>query len=288
MQSNPTSLAAPPRHVPLSLRILNFFNAPAQFGWIFFGFGMIFFWAFALNGDYSFINFRGPLASGKGRVTSVVDTSASENKSRVRASHYEYSVAGKTLSGTSYSTGAAPAEGDEVTVEYSPDNPGRSRIAGMRRAMFGPGVSIVSLFPFIGLVVLVPTTLLGIKRNRLLREGMLAMGTLTNKEPTNMTVNKRPVYKLTFDFAARDGRRYEAIARTSLTERLEDEAQEPLLYDPSNPAKAYLLDEAPARPQFEMNGELRGRPAAALASLVFPVLVIGGHGLVVLFKLGVL
>ena len=287
MQSLPTTLAPPPRHVPVSLRVLNFFNGAAQLGWLVFGFGLMFFWFFAANGDYSFVTFRGPHATAKGRVTSVADTGASENKRRVRANHYEYAAAGMTLTGTSYSTGEAVTEGQEVTIEYDAAHPARSRIAGLRRALFGPFVSFVAIFPAVGLLILIPSTVMGVRRNRLLREGMLAMGVLANKEPTNMTVNKRPVYKLTFAFTARDGRKYEAEARTSETARLEDEATEPLLYDPSEPSRAYVLDEAPARPEFEMNGELRGRPAAALASLVFPAIVIAGHGTYILFKLGV-
>jgi hypothetical protein len=103
-----------------------------------------------------------------------------------------------------------------------------------------------------------------------------------------MTVNKRRVYELTFSFTSRDGRRCEAKTRTSITERLEDESQEPLLYDPHNPEIAYVLDEAPARPQFEMNGELQGRGLVALGWLVLPLLVVLGHGYVALLKLGLL
>src|SRR6185436_13876998 len=99
------------------------------------------------------------------------------------------------------------------------------------------------------------------------------------------TVNDRPVWKLTFEYVARDGQRHEATASTTDTARLEDEAQEPLLYDPARPSVAYVLDEAPARPQFESNGDLRGRPLPGLLSAIIPGLVIFCNLLVLAYKM---
>ena len=277
-------LMPPPRPVPLSLRIVNMFNVVAQIAWFVFGFGMIFFWAFCGSADYSFLTFRGPHEQTTGKITSIRETGASENRQRISEVHYQFSLAGEGFQGTSYTTGGAGSEGDEVTIEYSAKDPMKSRIAGMRRGMFGPAVLFVAIFPLIGLAILIPSTVMGLKRNRLLREGMLAMGTLKSKEATNMTVNKRRVFELRFDFTARDGQQHEAVARTSDTARLEDEAQEPLLYDPNEPSRAYLLDEAPARPQVEMNGELRGRTGAAIGSLIVPVLMISVQALIIYFK----
>jgi hypothetical protein len=281
-------LASAPRRVPLSLQIVNFFNVIAQVGWLIFGFGMIFFWAFVLNADFSFVNFRAPYGTVEGKVTRVDETGASVNRSKVRANHYQYSVDGNFLEGVSYSTGESVSPEETVEIEFALGNPARSRIAGQRRALFGPGVTFVSLFPLIGLAILVPATISGIKRNRLLREGLLVTGTLKSKSRTNVTINNRPLYELIFEFTARDGRRHEAKARTTVTERLEDEAQEPLLYDPADPTRAYVLDEAPARPEIEMNGDLRGRPAAAVRSLILPTLMIAAHGAVLLIKMGML
>jgi hypothetical protein len=274
-----------PRRVPLSLQIVNFFNGFSQIGWLVFGFGMIFFWVFALNGDFSFSTFRGAHETVDGRVTSVNNTGASVNRVNVKANHYEYSVAGTLLSGTSYSNGERVSPGESVTVEYDEDHPSRSRIEGMRRAMFGPGVAMVSLFPLIGLLMLIPATLTGMKRNRLLREGIFTTGKLISKEPTNVTINHRPLFELRFEFTARDGRRFEAKARTTDTRRLEDEAQEALLYDPNDPSRAYVIDEAPARPELEPNGDLRGNPGRAVAVLILPAIMLSIHALLLLAKL---
>ena len=286
MHSLPTHLAAPPRHVPLSLRILNFFNGSAQIGWAIFGFGMIFFWTFGSNADFSFATFEGA-GRTTGRVIRVEDTGASENESQVRASHYQYSVAGNVFDGKSYATGAAPAEGAEVAVEYDQGNPKRSRISGMRRAMFGPWAMVVAVFPLVGFVILFFATRSGVKRNHLLREGIVTTGTLLRKEPTAVTVNRQRVWELTFEFQDRAGRRQEVSARTTDTHRLEDEAAEPLLYDPNDSSRAYVLDEVPSRPQFEGNGEIAGRGVAAVFALLLPLLVIGINALAAAVKLGV-
>ena len=271
------TFAPPPRRVPPSLRVVNFFNPWAQGGWALFGFGMIFFWVFAGNADYSFATFRDVTGRAVGRVLETEQTGASEGKRPVHSAHYEFSVAGRTFEGTSYVTGPAPDSGANVDIEFDEDDPSRSRIAGMRRAMFGPAAAVVTVFPFIGLVFLLFGTRSGVRRNRLLQRGMFTRGKLISVEPTNMTVNRRRVMALKFEFQDRLGQKHVAVARTSETERLEDEASEALLYDPENPSYAYLLDEVPSRPQVEMNGDLKGRPMAGIAALILPGIVIGGH-----------
>lgn len=285
MQNMPVMLAPPPRRVPLSLQLVNVFNAFSQVGWLVFGFGMIFGWAFIGQADFSSITFRGPHAKSTGHVIDVGMTGASVNKQSVMANRYEFSVAGTKYSGTSYSTGSSRSRGDEVTVEYDEKNPERSRIEGMRRAQFGPGVMFVAIFPFVGAVIVFFAMRTGLRRNHVLRTGLLASGTLLGREMTNVKINNRPVWELTFEFTARDGQRHEAKARTTDTARLEDEAHEPLLYDPENPSKAYVLDEAPARPQFEPNGELKGRPTAGLMSTIIPGLVIAANLLALALKM---
>lgn len=280
----PLQFTPPPRRVPLSLTIVNLCNGLAQIGWAVFGFTMIFFWAFVGNADLSFITFRGEIGTTSGVVTGTAETGASEDDQAVSANHYEYSVAGVRYKGTSYTTGGSAAPGEEVTVQYKEGKPERSRILGMRRAHFGPFVLFVTIFPLVGFFVLYFGIRSGIRRAHLLRTGMFTTGKLVDKEPTNMTVNDRRVYELTFEFTSRDGRRCAASASTSDSSRLEDDSQEPLLYDPDNPSNAYLLDEVPGRPELDGTGELVGRPIAALLAMILPALVIAGHGYVVYLK----
>jgi hypothetical protein len=283
MHNTPMHFTAPPRSVPLSLRVVNVLNGGAQIGFFVFGFGMIFFWIFGYEADFSFATFHVD-GRTRGRITRVEDTRASENKQRVQALHYEYSVAGRTLTGKSYVTGGSSSEGEEVSVEFDEGSPDRSRIAGARRAMFGPLAAIVVIFPLVGFVITFFCIKSGFHRNYLLREGVLTTGTLTGREPTNMRVNNRTVWELTFEFTDRNGQRREATARGSDTSRLEDDPREPLLYDPNDPETAYVLDEAPARPRLE-NGELIGRPAAAIGALIIPGLFVALNALMVYVKI---
>lgn len=288
MHDMPARFTPPPRRVPLSLRIVNLCNGLAQIGWVVFGLGMFFFWGFGANADLSFLTFRNPEGRAVGRVTHVAQTGASEDEQAIEAAHYQYSVAGKLFEGKSYSVQGSPAEGAEVTVEYDPADPSRSRIAGMRRALFPPGLLLIGIMPLAGVIVLWFATRTGLRRNDLLRDGVLTTGTLVRREPTNMYVNRRQVWALTFEFTDRYGKRQEATARTSITDRLEDERAEPLLYDPDDPSRVYLLDEAPARPRFDLNGEMAGSGIAALFALVIPALAVGVNALVAAFKLGLL
>ncbi|MGN6183061.1 MAG: DUF3592 domain-containing protein [Thermoanaerobaculia bacterium] len=277
------TLAPPPRHVPLSLRVLNLVGGGSLIGWVIFGFGMIFVWAFGANADFSFLTFAGEHARIEGRVTKVETTNASENSQKVWANHYQYSVAGQSFTGKSYSKGTSAEQGSPVTIEYDENNPARSRIEGMRRAMFGPWAVFVVIFPSIGLIIVIVCVRGGLKRNRLLRDGMLTTGKLVSKAPTNTTINKQRVYELKFEYLSTRGRAY-ATARTHQTDRLQDEAQEMLLYDPNDNTSAFLLDELPTRPQV-MSGELQGRPVAAFFSLLVPLIVIGLNAFMLWLKL---
>jgi hypothetical protein len=277
--------APPPRPMPFSLSITNVLNLIVQIGFGVFGFASIFLWTFVANADFSFITFKGDLGRATGTVTRVVDTNASESRSRIRENHFQYSVAGERMEGVSYSTGRQVEPGDRVLVEFLERTPQRARISGQRTGMFSPAVMFVLLFPLVGLALIIFGLRWGSKRSRLLREGVFTTGVLKSKTATNTRVNNRRVYELIFEFTARDGRRCEAKARTSMTDRLQDEREEPLLYNPEKPEDAVMLDDGPGRPRFDETGMLVGRPVAALFSMILPALVIVANVLALMVKL---
>lgn len=278
--------APPPRRVPFSLSMTTALNPIVQIGFAVFGFSSIFFWVFVANADFSFITFAGARGRATGTVTRVVDTNAREQRRTIQENHYEYSVAGKSLEGVSYSSGHEVEPGQHVLVEYVERSPEKSRISGQRKAIFSPVVSFVIIFPLVGLGFIVGGVRWGSRRARLLRDGLFTTGVLKAKRATNTTVNNRRVFELTFAFTARDGRQSEAKARTSITERLQDEREEPLLYNPEKPEDAIMLDEASSRPQFDESGTLQGRPVAAFFSMILPAIVIAANVLALLAKLG--
>jgi hypothetical protein len=101
-------------------------------------------------------------------------------------------------------------------------------------------------------------------------------------------VNRQMVWALTFEFSDRLGARHTTEVRTSTPAALADESTEPVLYDPERPAHAYVLDELPSRPQFDVNGDLAGRTAGAIGALLIPAIVIGGWGFLYALKYGLL
>lgn len=282
-------LASPPRHVPWPVRGQVLFGGFAnQFGWLFFGFGLIFIWFFGSMADLSSIYFSlGQVETIAGVVSEVEETSATESDIRVYASHYTFRVEQleQEFPGVSYTTGPRFSSGDQVTVEYLAQNPEISRIQGARANLFSPWVvCLVGIFPSVGLGFLAVGVRQGIKGYRLLTNGRVGLGRLISKEPTNMRVNRKTVYKLTFEFKSDEGLTYQAVAKTHLTHLLLDEAQEQLLYDPANPTYAVMLDDLPGAPDIDELGRIQAANLGrSMLPLILPVLVLGIHGIIFLF-----
>lgn len=284
-------LAQPPRDVPWPIRVRVWFGgALSQFGWLFFGFGMIFCWVFGLLADVGSVAFlAGRLDTAPGVISDITGTGASENEQPVFANHFVFRVEREETEyrGVSYTTGRRFSVGDEVTVEYLRRDPAWSRIEGTRTGEFSVWVlCFVSIFPLVGLSFILNGFFRGITGSRLLIHGNVAEGRLIRKEPTNTRINKKTVYKLTFEFTANDGQRYEAVAKNHLTYPLEDEEQEQIVYDPANPRRAVLVDNLPGDPDIDEWGHITlTKPGSSLAVLILPALTLMIHGGVLLFVL---
>ena len=270
----------PPRQIPLRVRLRllsgGFLN---QFGWFFFGFGMIFYWGFYLNADLtSWLIFRGEVQTASGQVVRCEATNASENDIRVYVLDYEFEWDGETRRGTSYSTGGIRTKGDPVKVEFPEGRVEKSRIQGMRRFQFGPAAGLVLIFPLVGFAFVTSGVRRGRRVIRLLKQGELAAGTLVSQEKTAMEVNRQPVIKYTFEFEVPGQGTYHCIAKTYLTETLTDDAHEPLIYHPANPNDAMMLDYLPGKPTIDEQGcVVLRRSASTLILLIVPTLSLVGH-----------
>ena len=282
----PRRLTPPPRHVPAGLKISLLFGGPLNMiGWFFLGFGGIFFWIFALNGDYSFITFSGVKLETTGVITRSEKTNASEGGSDTRpgtpiyANYFRFSTATDEIESVSYATGRSLGSGTQVQVEYLASNPRQARIKNMRRALFPPFVAFVIIFPVIGLGFVAAMFRKGIKSVRLLRVGRSTTGKLRSKIPTNLRINNQQVYRLTFDYTARDGRSSSISVRTHETELLEDDESERLFYDPSDLENGITLDDLPGNAQIDLSGNFLGSVHfSTLGTLLVPVATIVGHG----------
>lgn len=284
MDNSKFNLIAPPRGVPWPVQASVLFGSfSSQFGWLFFGFGMIFVWPFgffsALNAAYFWV---GTLETTAGTVAAVTATNASEGDVPVYANQYLFRVEQLEAEyrGESYTTGAQFAVGDSVTVEYLRNRPEISRIQGARAGTFSPWVfCFVGIFPAVGLAFIIFSLKNGLKGSRLLKHGQLTRGKLIDKQPTNTRINNQTVYKLTFEFTAANGQRYQASANSHQPANLEDEAREQILYDPANPQHAVLVDNLPGSPEIDEFGQVYAANfTKSMATLILPGLVVLVHG----------
>lgn len=271
MTYDPARLPPPPRQVPLGLRLQVLLGGPlGLLGWLFAAFGSLFPWVFVPMADWSFVRFRGPTGDAQGQVESAEKTGAKENNRRVWKVGYRFTdPAGVERTGASFALGQAPDPGTPVRVEFLLADPGVSRIEGLRMAPFSPWVSLVALFPAAGLLLALAGLRRGLTAVALMAEGELGLGTLRGKEATSTRVNNRPVYALTFAFTDLDGREQTVTARTHQPERLQDQAQELLVYDPSTPSRAVLIDDLPGGPALDLDqGRFVGGGKGALTLLL--------------------
>lgn len=275
------------RSIPLSTRIgILFGGFKSQFGWAFFGFGMIFFWAFAMNADLSAHYFDENTIETEGVAIRWQGTNASENEVPVYENHFVFlDKEGVEHESVSYATGYAVSSGESLTVEYPAGKPEYARIKGMRNSMFSSFVLFVVIFPLVGLIFI----LLGIRRSfkaiRLLKYGELAKGELISKEATNTKINKRTVYRMTFKFKDAQGREHTIRERTPMPYLLQDDKQERLLYLRSKPDKAIMVDNLPGAVMLDENGRVEAYPIRnAVLLSIFPFATIIGHGIYLLTK----
>ena len=284
------NLAGPPRPVPFLVRLRVLFGGfISQFGWLFFGFGLIFVWAFTANMNLKgWLALRGELENTQGVITKIEKHTASRGKHGTRT-YYQHYYSFEGPDGIEY-TGFSKQDyslkvGEKVTILFPKDIPNVSKISGMQASVIGPMGLIPVVFPVIGLCLIIAAFRKGLKANGLLANGVLGKGRLKYKEKTNTQVNNQPVYKLTFEFSTPEGTSYEVSAKTHMPEKLEDQQEEPLLYEPIYPKNAVMLDNLPGAPRIDENGNIRaGSPLVALLSLVIPVGGIIGHGVYIYIR----
>ncbi|MCB0705797.1 MAG: DUF3592 domain-containing protein [Saprospiraceae bacterium] len=270
---------SPPRYIDMfsqSVVILSGFLQ--QFGWAFFSFGMIFVWVFGMQSTA--VNVLKPIGKSvetTGTLTAVSMTSASQNEDNIYRYTYTYIHAFREYEGRSYGTASDKKAGDQIPVRYSQKHPERSVIPGMRRAVFSAWVLFVVLFPLVGLGLIISQILKNVEYLRLLRFGTATKGRLVDKSRTNKTVTindvSYPVYAFSFQFE-HNGEIYKSKAETHLTERLEDDSQEIILFDALNPTYNLVFDAMPGGPRIDDAGYLKPASPFKIVLFILPLLCI--------------
>ncbi len=280
-------LADPPRPVPVLVQLSTLLGGMGtQIGSALVAFGMILVLVLGLRSEaVTFLAFRGQSTTVQGEVLRIEQTSSSESDRDIFAVHYRYDIDGTSLTGTSYTMAPAAKPGATVPVEVLLRDPRQSRIMGLRVRPFGVGGAVTALVPLIGLVVSAVWVLRGARACRLLRHGRVARAKIVLRESTRMHVNDEPVVKFTFEFSVRASnklfgyrespegelRTVRFVHRTHETLPLEDDAEEPILYDPNRPQNACPIDGLPARIVVDEEGRLHPG-AGAVRALVLPAL----------------
>ena len=254
-------------------------------GWAMFGFGMIFFWSFAMNADVASLwQFNGETERAMGQVTHSEKTKFTTGGSKSRrgkpvfANGYVFTSAdGNERWGVSYATDHSLRVGQVVEVEHPKGRPGISRIVGMRRAVL-PGVTaLVALGPAVGLWMILINFRRGSRYADLLENGRLAWGKMVSKETTMARVNRKPVYKMTFEFTADNRRTYQVVAKTHATGELEDEEHELVLYEAGDPSVAVVADALPAGIRVDEKGRVHEK-VPVFVWVLLPMFAVIGHG----------
>jgi hypothetical protein len=250
-------LVPEPRQLSARLKRGIFFSHPvAGFGLVFFLFGFALWLVFASKSDFtSVFLFRSDDPMVAGQLIDKSPSSAMVNKRRIYQYHYRYQLGAARYEGLSFELENGSSAGSPVLVQYAAGNPARSRIAGMRLAPFGMSTALmVAIFPAIGLVMLF---FAGTRYRRylyLVRFGVLTTGKVVRKTATSTRINQKTVYEVYFRYQSADGVEREACISTHLTEKLGDEAREPLVYDAARPGRAVLLDTMPPSIRAQLAG----------------------------------
>ena len=243
-------LAAPPRRVPLAVVSSTMLGITGILGAIFLIFGLVFTAIFASGLNLlDELRLSNSKTTAQATITQVNATNSTENKVRV----YEYRFTFRTpreqtIESSSYSTGRIYAVGDTANVLYVPDKPTVAQLENTRRSLFPSLILVfILIFPLVGAGLFISSIVRGRRQVNLLRQGQIAGAVSLTVQSTNMSVNHQPVMKYSYEFATADGQSYPGSSNALPKPQLGDEAQEPVLYLPSNPKVSMLVDALPLR-----------------------------------------
>jgi len=243
-------LVSPPRSVPLPVACSVLLGNVGGLGAIFFVGGLLF--ALIFGAGFSPLDeLRMALATeiASGVVTDVAGTSATENEAPVYRYEFVFTTAdGREITGQSYTAGRVWSAGDSVQVRYVPSKPSIARMEEARRSVFSPWIFALTLiFPLVGGVLFAVAAIRGLRWLAFLRHGEVSSARLLSQRATNVRVNDKPVMEYTYEFEARDGESYPGSSKAVRTQRIGDEAREPVLYLPRDPYRSVLIDGLPLR-----------------------------------------
>lgn len=245
-----------PRAVPrrLVLRLL-FGTVEVQLMWMFPLFGIL----AALGIQHTRVTYR---ATTTGTVTKVVDTNRRDDDDELYRVEFELVDDSGVHHTGSFETTADIKPGPQE-LAYDPADPSHARLPDtFGGRMVGTAFSL--LFVALGLAYIVSRFHRGRAALRLLRYGEPTTGRIVDRQVGD---SETPDY-LTFEYKAA-GKAYR-LPHVVSDPRIEDDAEEPMIYDVKNPSHAATLDNLPGKPQVREDGTLACKPGLGVHVVVLP------------------
>ncbi len=135
--------------------------------------------------------------------------------------------------------------GDELTVQYDPDNPNVSNFTEIKRFNVLWVFILGLLFVLVGVIFVILTLSEAISQFFIMKNGQIVDGKLIKREETGTMVNDKAVYKMFFEFTATNGKKYVINTKTHHTNKLSDDEKEAIIFDERNPGNAFPIDILP-------------------------------------------
>lgn len=242
----------PPRHLPasLSFAVILTMTVPTAFA---IGFGGFFFAITHRHADP--LALLGP-GDGAGPSTATIDSiQHQKNKGRHSGDYVFMSavVDGRSVPIVRYIHGeSAHNLSGAVELRIDPAHPSRAHVPGMQ---VGEVPAVFALgFPFVLALISFVWTFVRARR----RLWLLQHGRLTSARRVDYTVRRgsknKQTHIVTFEYEV-DGVTREHIVKTSRHPAgLLDQDEEPLLYDPDRPTRAFAIDELSIEPRHDETG----------------------------------
>ena len=259
-------------------------------GWCVLAAASVFFWVFVAHSDLvSERRFRGDIRSTEATVENVALRGR-----RGEAVHvdFTYTVAGERHSARSYATSRASIPKDTI-AEYPAERPQSARLRGLDAHAFSGGLYFalgVACVGLLGLTSLAAGTVAGLRNGGFFQRAQLAYGRLVEDRPAHKD-GKSQMRSLRFEYvpashdpADPNAPRWRSLFIVSAKEaqRLSDDAEEPMLYDPDQPERAMTIDNLECGVALGTNGRVRARPAALAIGVALPLVVLVLNGVAAL------
>ncbi len=180
----------------------------------------------------------------KGTVTGTDYTSWTFGDREQQVIGFRFDLDGQPFEGYSYTLSGSWRLGQEVDIEYSPANPGISRIAGLGYSQLRFLVYIPLILALLFAIPAISGTVKAYRWGRLLERGAVAEAELLDRESLR---GKKPTEapNLKFRFSDASGGTHEI--QTHNQTKLRAKGGKIVFYNPANPQRFLFLDQAPMK-----------------------------------------